>query len=403
MAWRRQFPVHSPVDATALFAGVRALAAHNGAHERWEARVKTLLKERYGARSVLLTDSGTAALTASLLGVLRDRTGGAPAPVALPAYACYDVATAADGAGAPVFLYDIDPATLAPDIAQVQAALRHGARAVVVAHLYGCPVNLGELNDLTSAAGAVVIEDAAQAAGATVNGRPAGGQASLAVLSFGRGKGLTGGGGGALLAMDETGERILERVRRHKFAKARRGWPELATITAQWLFQHPSLYAIPAALPLLHLGETLYRAPRPLRAPTAVSCRVIAASWAAAEREVHVRRRNAERLLDALRWQRAFQTVTTAPDTRAGYLRLPVLASPAARRAAGEADARSLGVMPGYPQALCDLVPFNKQCLNRETGFPGSRLLAERLLTFPTHGRLDSRDLEGLEQWIRAR
>ena len=41
MAWRRQFPVHSPVDATALFAGVRALAAHNGAHERWEARVKT--------------------------------------------------------------------------------------------------------------------------------------------------------------------------------------------------------------------------------------------------------------------------------------------------------------------------------------------------------------------------
>jgi len=57
--------------------------------------------------------------------------------------------------------------------------------------------------------------------------------------------------------------------------------------------------------------------------------------------------------------------------------------------------------MPGYPQALCDLEPFAASCANRRDAFPGSRLLAERLCTFPTHGRLDSRDLEKLEDWIR--
>lgn len=402
IAWRRQLPVHSPLHAAALLAGLRAVTARNGAHEHWRSRVMTLLKGRYGARTVLLTDSGTAALTATLMAVANDSTGGAPAPIALPAYACFDVATAADGAGVPVILYDIDPDTLAPDLAQVQRALRHGARAIVVAHLYGCPVDLTVVNRLAGQAGAIVIEDAAQAAGATVNGRAAGSQASLAVLSFGRGKGLTGGSGGAMLALDEIGERFVERVRRQtKLAKGRRGWPELATIAAQWLFQHPRLYAIPASLPLLHLGETLYRSPRRLRAPATVSCRVIAASWTLAQQEVEIRRQNAERLLGELQHQRGFQPITLSAGAHAGYLRLPVVASVAARRAVDDPAARNLGVMPGYPSALSDLQPFARRCLNRGDAFPGSRLLAERLCTFPTHGRLAARDFAELERWIR--
>ncbi len=404
MRWRRQLPVHSPLSAVALLAAIRAAASRNGGPAEAEARVVTLLTERYGARAVLLTDSGTSALTAALLGVLRDRPGGlAPPPVALPAYACYDVATAAAGARVPVLLYDVDPHTLAPDLAQVSAALRRGAAAVVVAHLYGCPVDLTEVNRLASAAGAVVIEDAAQAAGATLGGRPAGSLASLAVLSFGRGKGLTGGSGGALLAHDDLGARILERVRRDSALEhGRRGWSELVAITAQWLLQRPSLYAIPAALPGLRLGQTVYREPRHMRAPAAVSCPVIAASWSLADQEVEVRRRNAQRLLVALQRHPAFQTISTPAGACPGYLRLPVLAPAGARRAVDAPGVRSMGVMPGYPQALCDLTPFAMRCLNREGAFAGSRLLAAWLCTLPTHGRLGAGDLVELEQWIRT-
>jgi len=397
-SWRHQFPVHSPLSAAALLAGIRAAASRNGGPARAEARVAGLLRERYAPKAVLLTESGTAALTAALLGVLRGRAGAA---VAMPAYACYDVATAAEGAGAQVLLYDVDPHTLAPDLAHLRAALRQGAAAIVVAHLYGYPVDLGEVNRLAAEVGAVVIEDAAQAAGAALNGCPAGTQGSLAVLSFGRGKGLTGGSGGALLAYDDVGERILERAR-GLLGEPRRGWPELVAIAAQLLLEHPNLYALPAALPFLRLGQTIYREPRPLRAPTTISCPVIAATWRLADLEVEVRRRNAEQLLVELRRQPGFETISTPGPARPGYLRLPVVASPEVRRAVAERAARRLGVMPGYPKALCAVEPVGPRCLNPDAAFPGSRLLAARLCTLPTHSRLASRDLVRLEQWIRA-
>ncbi len=398
--WRYQIPVHSPLSAAALLAGARAAVSRNGVPSRADAQVAALLRERYAAKAVLLTDSGTAALTAALLAVLKERPGS---PVALPAYACYDLATAAEGAGASVLLYDLDPHTLAPDLSQIDAALRHGAAAIVVVHFYGCPVDLGLVNRLTATwgGGAVVIEDAAQALGSTLNNRPAGSQSSLAVLSFGRGKGLTGGSGGALLAHDAAGQRILERAQ-GLLGEARRGWPELLSITAQFLLERPSVYALPAALPFLHLGETIYRTPRVLRRPTSASCPVVAATWRLAEREVEVRRRNAERLLVELRWQPGFEVITTPPHARPGYLRLPVLASLAARRSAAEPAARRLGVMGGYPKVLCDLERFSPQCLNRDGAFPGSRLLAARLCTLPTHGQLRIRDFERLALWIRA-
>jgi len=319
----------------------------------------------------------------------------------MPAYGCYDVATAADGADVPVLLYDMHPHTLAPDLEQLRATLRQGAAAVVVVHLYGWPVDLAAVQRLAAEAGAVVIEDAAQAAGGTLNERPAGTQGSLAVLSFGRGKGLTGGSGGALLANDDAGERALERVR-GLLREPRRGWPELVAIAAQLLLERPNLYAFPAALPFLRLGQTIYREPRPLRAPTSVSCPVIAATWALAEREVEVRRRNAARLFDELRRQPGFETMRASPHARPGYLRLPLLASPDARRAAVEARARRLGIAVGYPKLLCDLGPFGQRCLNRSVPFPGGRLLTARLCTLPTHGRLEEHDLERLEQWIRV-
>jgi len=396
--WRHQAPVHSPLSAAALLAGARAAVSRNGAPSQAEAQVAALLRDRYGAKAVLLTESGTAALTAALLAVLKDRPGS---PVALPAYACYDLATAAEGAGVPVLLYDLDPHTLGPDVPQIDATLRRGAVAIVVVHCYGCPVDLGLVNRLAATTGAVVIEDAAQAVGGMLHNRPAGSQSSLAVLSFGRGKGLTGGSGGALLAHDAAGQRILDRAK-GMLGAARRGWPELLAITAQFLLERPNVYALPAALPFLHLGETIYRPPRPLRGPTSASSAVVAATWRLAEREAEVRRRNAERLLVELRWLPGFEVITTPPDARPGYLRLPVLASPTARRAAAEPAARRLGVMGGYPKVLCDLERFRSRCLNRDGAFSGSRLLAARLCTLPTHGQLRIRDFERLALWIRA-
>jgi dTDP-4-amino-4,6-dideoxygalactose transaminase len=347
---------------------------------------------------VLLTDSGTTALTAALIGVLRDHTGAA---AALPAFSCFDVATAADGADVRVRLYDVDQHSLAPDAEHVRAVLRAGARAIVVVHHYGVPVDLTDVNLLAADAGAVVIEDAAQAADATIRGRPAGAQTSLAVLSFGRGKGLTGGGGGALLAHDDAGVLVLDRARA-MLGSAVPAWPDFGSLVAQLVFARPSVYGLPASVPWLHLGRTLYREPRPLRAPSAVCAPVVAATWADSDREGAVRRRHAEQLLGALHGNPALHAISVAGDVRPGYLRLPVLCSTEAHRAAQSPVARRLGIMPSYPAALCDLARFAPRRLDLGQGFPGARKLAAHLCTLPTHSRLTAVDLARLLDWIRA-
>jgi len=394
---RHQIPVRSPLSLPALLVGMRAALSRNGAHEHAAARVEALLRARYAPRSVLLTETGTAALTAALMGLQRS---SALQVVAIPAYACWDIATAVEGAGARALLYDIDPQTLTPDVAQIDVALRQGATAVVVAHLYGCPVDLDEINRLATAAGAVVIEDAAQGAGAMMHDRPVGMRGSLGVFSFGRGKGLTGGSGGALLAFDDRGSAALERAR-ERLGTPRRGWGELGTLAAQLVFERPTLYAFPASLPFLHLGETIYRDPRTLRASPTVACAVVAATWKLADGEAEARRANADRLRPALRYHPGFLPIEPLPHARPGYLRLPAIASPRARLAVTAGAARRLGIMPGYPQALCDVDRVRRFSLNGDEGFPGSRLLAARLCTFPTHSRLAAGDLRRLTRWIR--
>ena len=199
-------PVHSPITLAAVASG---LAAMTGGAARARAEVTEALTRSFAPRSLLLTDSGTTALTLAL----RAAATLAPGPAALPAYCCYDIATAADGAGAEVLLYDLDPETLGPDFASLEYVLAQGARTVVVVHLYGIPLDLPAVQRRLDRYRAVLIEDAAQGAGAVCGGRPLGSIGAFGVLSFGRGKGITGGRGGALLANDERAATALATVR----------------------------------------------------------------------------------------------------------------------------------------------------------------------------------------------
>ena len=395
MPLRRQLPVHSPLGLAALAAGTRALLSARAGLAA-EAEVQRRLAERFAGAAVLRTDSGTSALRLALHALGVARTG----PVALPAYCCYDIATAADGAGVPVLLYDLDPLTLGPSLPSLAAALEAGAQAVVAVHLYGVPADLGEICRLAEQHRALVVEDAAQGAGMTWEGRPAGATGSLGVLSFGRGKGCTGGGGGALLANDAAGERALA-VARHELARASGGGDRLAAAAAQWLLARPSLYGIPASLPFLGLGETMYREPTPPSAPPAATAGILAATWEAAERENRIRRRNGSRLQEHVvaGGGPALAAIQPPDGGEPGWLRLPVLALQD-RAALDTPAARRLGIMPGYPQSLADLPGFGERVANRSADFSGARRLAAQLLTLPTHSLLTDRDLAKLEAWV---
>ncbi|HET7599018.1 MAG TPA: hypothetical protein VFK09_01925, partial [Gemmatimonadales bacterium] len=101
MTLRAELPVYSPLSLGALAAGVAGMFAADH-----RAGLERALADEYGSAAVLLTDSGTSALALALRAAVRERPGA----VALPAYGCYDIATAADAAEVRFALYDIEPA-----------------------------------------------------------------------------------------------------------------------------------------------------------------------------------------------------------------------------------------------------------------------------------------------------
>jgi len=177
--WRQQLPVHSPVRALSLLRAAGAALVRAGDSDR--ATVAAMLKSRYAARDVVLTDSGTSALVMALR-----LTVGEGGTVAFPGYSCIDLAAAAIRAGVRVRLYDLDPDTLSPDLASVERVIARGVNAVLVAHLYGFPADIAGVAKLAQQARSEVhiIEDAAQGSGGTLAGRRLGSFGPLSILSF---------------------------------------------------------------------------------------------------------------------------------------------------------------------------------------------------------------------------
>ncbi len=109
----------------------------------------------------------------------------------------------------PVFA-DIDPRTFNLDPAQVEEAVTERTRAIMPVHLYGQCAAMDELQEVADRHDLAIISDAAQAAGANHNGRPAGSMADAAAFSFYPTKNLGGLGDGGMVTVhsDELAERL---------------------------------------------------------------------------------------------------------------------------------------------------------------------------------------------------
>jgi len=118
--------------------------------------------------------------------------------------------------GATPILADIDPATLNLDSLRVENALKRGRsqniRAVMPVHLYGHCADMDRFAELGRQYGLAIVEDAAQAFGATWKGKKAGALGAAAAFSFYPTKNLSAYGDGGCVTTDDEG--IAQHVRR---------------------------------------------------------------------------------------------------------------------------------------------------------------------------------------------
>lgn len=370
---RHQLAAYSPVSGKIILRGAVGVLRDQ------RKALEDELMLRFSARDCSLYDSGTHALQVAIRSARVK--AGTHCAIALPAFNCYDVATAAIAVGGDVMLYDIDPSTLAPDHDSLERVLAAGARIVVIAPMYGIPVDWVTLAEQANRHGAVLIEDAAQGHGGSYEGKPIGSLGEITTLSFGRGKGWTGGGGGAVLLRGSG----LRRPPSSGEWKVAEEFSLLLGLSIQWVLGRPGMYGIPRSIPMIHLGETRYRAPSAEREMTKAGAAALLRARADSDVEATARRAVAEQLIVRLGEIPRVRCTHCAVRGLPGYLRFPVRIAGGIRGLAASARAKRLGVTQSYPTTLAQVPALTQQLVNAGEGWPGAEELARDLITIPTH------------------
>jgi hypothetical protein len=167
------------------------------------------LSDYFGCRTTRVFNSGTAALEVALR-VLGIGPGDEVITTPLSWVATANVILSVGAR--PVFV-DVDPATRNIDLERVQSAITPRTRALMPVDLAGLPVDRDRLYEIAQRNGLRVIEDAAQAMGASWRGRRIGSFGDLVAVSFHANKNMTTGEGGCLVLPDDSLLPLTQKLR----------------------------------------------------------------------------------------------------------------------------------------------------------------------------------------------
>ena len=160
-----------------------------------------------GVEHAIAVSSGTDALLLALMALEI----GPGHEVVTTTYSFFATAGEIARVGARPVLVDIDPVTFNIDAAQLRAAITPRTKAIIPVHLFGLSADLDPILDEASRSGVPVIEDAAQAIGATYKSRQVGGLGAFGCFSFFPSKNLGAFGDAGLLTTND--EQLAKRAR----------------------------------------------------------------------------------------------------------------------------------------------------------------------------------------------
>jgi dTDP-4-amino-4,6-dideoxygalactose transaminase len=339
------------------------------------------IKQWFGVEYVFLVSSGSAALALTLQAL---RSLSPKSEVVIPAYTCFSVPAAVLKAGLEPTLCDISPATFDFDHQLLARSLTARTLCVVSHHLFGVPSDIERTRAICQARGILVIEDAAQAMGGSLHGRTLGTVGDVGIFSLGRGKNITCGAGGVIVTRSrEIGEAIARRYRALPSCSPLSLVKDFVQLVLMTVFIRPGLYWIPAALPFLHLGETIFPSDVPIRRMSGMKAGLLRSWRTRLHQSNQIRSETSAHFSEWL----SLPVRDSQP-----YLRLPILVStPSERqRLYSLSKRRGLGVSLAYPTPVNE-IPEVRATFNGQR-FPQAQRVAQHLLTIPTHQWLSERD-----------
>lgn len=349
--------------------------------------------------------SGTAALAAAIIAAIRLKPVDQP-EVILPAYACPDLISAAVFAGARPVLVDLESDRPWLDLEQLPAKITANTVAIIAVHLFGIAERLARLRALAAKAGAVLIEDSAQAFSS--GDETDIWQSDLLVLSFGRGKPVSLLGGGAVLCnlKNPHGRELATLLPEGKAQSESRLRKKTAFYLKAKLYNwmiRPGLYWLPQSLPFLHLGATRYQPLHSLNAMAQIPLALLPENIRAYRAEpMRAQQQLAAMLAECQHEHTGIVDLPAACDMAQSrrLLRYPLLVAPE-RRDLLYSQLQQLGLGPSrmYPAALPE-IPGLETLLAAQGAFPAAAAFAERILTLPTHAQVRPADIEKIRRLL---
>jgi dTDP-4-amino-4,6-dideoxygalactose transaminase len=320
---------------------------------------------RFGTKYAVAVSSGTTALHAALLAC-----GIKPGDKVLTTpFSFIATANSILFCGAKPLFADIDPRTFNLDPAAAEAVLRRekNVKAVIVVHLYGMPADMDAFMKLKRKYGFILIEDCAQAHGATFRGKTIGSFGDASAFSYYATKNVMCGEGGAV----QTNNARIDRLARQIINHGRAGHS-----THTILGYNFRLTNLAAGVGVVQLGKL--------------------DEWNAA------RVRNAAFLNAAFTGLPRLQTPFTPPHASPVYHQYTIRV-PAGRRTAFMAHLKNKGVGSGvyYPYAIY------RQPLYRDLGYraglcPEAEKASREVVSLPVHPALTVKDRETVAAAVRS-
>jgi len=163
------------------------------------------------AKHAIAVNTGTSALHLAIAGMGITRSH----EVILPSFTFVATAEVIAIVGAKPVFVDIDPETYNISPEKIEKAITKKTKAIMSVDLYGLPADMQPIRDIADKYGLAIIEDAAQAHGATYKGKPPGAFADAACWSFYASKNMTTGEGGMITTNDDELAEKMRFMRSH--------------------------------------------------------------------------------------------------------------------------------------------------------------------------------------------
>jgi dTDP-4-amino-4,6-dideoxygalactose transaminase len=303
-------------------------------------RFGTRVREYLGMRFALPVNRGRTAIELGL----RAMGVGPGDDILMPSFVCHSVIDAVLSTGATPVFADIDE-TLNVTASSVEAALTPKTKCVIVAHLFGRPAAIDEIEKLLTAKGIALMDDAAQALGARRGGRLLGSFGACGILSCGPGKPLAGAAGGLLLTNDR---RLYERAAAIQQDLERPG--DVAGRAIQfWLVRRFRRYTLPFTILTERVrGRGTERAHVNARLSN-MDATIAIAQFDALDLNAMARRQNARTLLDVLSMLPGRLVTDFSPDgIVVKFVHLISLSGPTVQEAIGILARHGIEAQGGY-------------------------------------------------------